>query len=47
MNVIFRTMHTGMMEKRRAFKIFIIDGAKKTGTPKKLPKEQLGGAQKR
>lgn len=37
-----------MAEKRRAFKIFIIDGAKKTGTPKKLPKEQLAvKAQKR
>lgn len=34
-------------EKRRAFKIFIIDGAMKTGTPKKLPKEQLAEAQKR
>lgn len=37
-----------MAEKRRAFKIFIIDGAKKAGTPKKLPKEQLAAeAQKR
>lgn len=46
MNVLFRTTHAGTTEKR-AFKIFIIDGAKKTGTPKKLPKEQLGGPQKR
>lgn len=35
-----------MAKKRRAFKIFIIDGAKKTRTPKKLPKEQLAKAQK-
>lgn len=33
--------------KRRAFKIFIFDGAKKTGAPKKWPKEQLSEAQKR
>lgn len=40
--------YADMAEKRRAFKIFIIDGAKKTGTPKKLPKEQLAvKAQKR
>lgn len=32
MNVIFRTMHAGMTGKRRVFKVFIIDEAKKTGT---------------
>lgn len=47
MNVIFRTMHAHATKERRAFKIFIINEAKKTGTPKKLLKEQLGGAQKR
>lgn len=47
MNVIFRTMCAGTTEKRGAFKIFIINGAKKMGTPKTLLKEQLGGPQKR
>lgn len=46
MNVAFRNTHAGMTKERGVFKSFIIDGAKNTGTLKKLPKEQLGGAQK-
>lgn len=46
MSVLFKIMHAGMTEKRRVFKIFIIDGAKKTGALKKLTKEQLCEAQK-
>lgn len=47
MSVVFSTMYAGTTKKRGVFKIVIINGAKKTGTAKKLLKEQLGEAQKR